>query len=265
MVVGSNMSLYSNSSINTFKNSSDRIIYCIDPNWYKKDKITLDFYSDLRVKTKDFKWFKGISEIGGTFIYFNRKQLEDKLPANGKEASNVILYDDETAKAIRYPLSEGKWFGVEKVNGYVPCVIGGIYAKNYKIGDKLTGYTFVDNNYRIQKCNLVITGKLAKPEQVLILDYTSINLDLPVSKLFINMIENELFLIAPGSQLQIPSQITPNALIYLDKSCPRSEIESLRKRLTFSYTKMDTELIESEKNENSQLVAIILPFVFMVF
>lgn len=48
LVVGSNMALYSTSSMNTFKNSSDRIIYCMDPNWYKRDKITLDFYSELR-------------------------------------------------------------------------------------------------------------------------------------------------------------------------------------------------------------------------
>ncbi|EGD49743.1 protein of unknown function DUF214 [Ruminiclostridium papyrosolvens DSM 2782] len=265
LVVASNMSQYSTSSINTFKNSSDRIIYCMDPNWYKKDKITFNFYSELRNKTKDLKYFKGISEIGGTFIYFNRKQLEDKLPANGREASNVILYDDETSKAIRYPLSEGKWFSTEKVNGYVPCVVGGIYAKNYNVGDKIIGYTFIDNNYTIQNCNLVITGKLAKPEKVLILDYSSINIDLPVSKLYINMIENELFLIAPRSQLQIPSELTPNVLLYLDNSCPESEIAGLRKKLTFSYTKTDTELLEAERNENSQLVAIVLPFVFMLF
>lgn len=265
LVVASNMSQYSTSSMNTFKNSSDRIIYCMNPNWYKRDNITLDFYSDLRNKTKDFKWFKGISEIGNTFISFSRKQLEDRMPLDGHNASNVILYDDETSKVIRYPLSDGKWFVTEKVNGYVPCVIGGIYAKNYKVGDKIIGYAFVDNNYRIQKCNLVITGKLAKPEQALILDYTSINADLSVSKLYINMIENELFLIAPRSQLEVPTWLTSNVLLYLDKTCPENEIVGLRKRLTFSYTKTDTELLEAETNEISQLVAIVLPFIFMLF
>lgn len=149
---------------------------------------------------------------------------------------------------------------------FIPnCVIGGIYAKNYKVGDKITGYTYVDNNYNIRKFNFIVTGKLAKPEQALILDYSSINVDLPVSKLYINMIENELFLIAPRSQVEIPTWLTGNVLLYLDKSCPENEITNLRKKLALSYTKTDTELLEAERNENSQLVAIVLPFVFMLF
>lgn len=255
LVVVINMSINNTNIMNTFKNSSYRIIYCMNQN----RETNADKLADtLKEKTKRFKWVIGISNIRRGFGSLNKDASKDK-------AVNIFMMDDESKKAIKYPLSKGKWFDVQKINGYEPCVIGGYLSNKYKIGDIITAYIPTEQDNVKKEISYIVTGILSKPEKVLSLNITALNIELPLSLLYKSQTETGLFIVTSLSKAGISSVPYGNVFIYLDKSCPEDKINELRKEISIAYTKTDTELINDEQKEISHLMSLLLPFIIMLF
>ena len=255
LIVVINMSINNTNIMNTFKNSSYRIIYCMNQNRETNaDKLT----DTLKEKTKRFKWVIGISNIRRSFGSLNKDASKDR-------AVNIFMMDDESKKAIKYPLSKGKWFDVQKINGYEPCVIGGYLSNKYKIGDIITAYIPTEQDNVKKEISYIVTGILSKPEKVLSLNLTALNIELPLSLLYKSQTETGLFIVTSLSKASISSVPYGNVFIYLDKSCPEDKINELRKEISIAYTKTDTELINDEQKEISHLMSLLLPFIIMLF
>ncbi|WES34154.1 ABC transporter permease [Ruminiclostridium papyrosolvens DSM 2782] len=212
----------------------------------------------LKEKTKRFKWVIGISNIRRSFGSLNKDASKDK-------AVNIFMMDDESKKAIKYPLSKGKWFDVQKINGYEPCVIGGYLSNKYKIGDIITAYIPTEQDNVKKEISYMVTGILSKPEKVLSLNLTALNMELPLSLLYKSQTETGLFIVTSLSKVSISSVPYGNVFIYLDKSCPEDTINQLKKEISIAYTKTDTELINDEQKEISHLMSLLLPFIIMLF
>lgn len=254
LVVVINMSVNNSRIINTFKYSNDRIIYCMNSN---RGTGGDELAKTIKEKTKNLEWVKGISNIKRSFGFLNKHIEKD-------ESVTIFMMDDESSKAIQYPLSEGKWFDVVKSTPYESCVIGGYLSSKYKIGDIITTYIPTEQN-KIEEVKFIVTGVLSKPEKVLSLNLVAMNIDLPLSSLYKNQAQASLFIISSQIKSSIPSVQYDNLFLYLDKSCPEDKILELRKEISIAYTKTDTELINDEQKEISHFMSLLLPFIVMLF
>jgi hypothetical protein len=281
-VIASDMIKSSTACITTLQNSCDRIMYCINPSGFSDDESDSDngvgalenailsgkkFQSNLKSLTKNFKFIKGYSHFVNSYITFDKNTFKTK-EFKINNCADVIAVDNETARAVHYPLADGKWFTAKLLDGCVPCVVGGTFSGNYKIGQKITGYTNADNKgKKAKRINFVVTGRLAKPEQVLMTNYSTNDTSMAASELFQSRIDEPLLMIAPSSltgYIVTMSAGAGDVFMYLDGSATKSQIMALRRKLTLNYTFTDDQLVANERKKLAQSVSIIMPFIIML-
>lgn len=269
----------STNSIRTLRNSLDRVVYCSDPNDFYSGSIS-DDSSDAEYDgidkainrkfeniKKEYPCVRGFSRWENSFVTLDAESLKTWKIRKDSYA-DVLAVDNETLRAIRYPLESGDYITPNKTGGAVPAIIGGQYAGKYCIGQKLKVYTFADESgKKIKSIEITVRGKLEKPEQVLTTAHST-NVKLyPVSNLYISEFGSPLILIIPKNLVgYMPStgENSANVYLYLDRSATKSQINAVRHKLTYDYTLLDSELIEGEKLNLSKTFAAYLPFIIML-
>ncbi len=270
VVVAGNMYQYSQCCLNAFQNSKNRILYCANPTPGEDAASQQKYLSTLQAVQKKYSYVKGFSDIDSSLIVYNKEKLENEEAYTGADGSDVILFDDETISAFRFPVSKGQWLPSDLVNGKIPCVIGGVYAKLYKVGDIIKGYSFAKQGDGIVKVpDLSVVGILALPQQSLDTGFWGSQLSkLKASSYFKDMTNHEMFMIVPGKLFngaEMNQFSHAGAFLYLDKSCTQMQIDEIRNMLTRGYTELDTEMITAEKKEIGQTLGIMMPFLIVLF
>lgn len=278
-VVSSNMVRASTYCLDTIKNSPDRIMYCINKkSFMSEENRTIDnglsqnkaFRESLNKLKNSFGFIKGVSDITSSWVLFNKDVALGKRSATVSEVSDLITVDDETARAVHYPLESGKWFPLKKSGNSIPCVVGGAFSGKYKIGRKISGYVNCgESEYSsdIKKLEFVVTGRIMKPESVLTTACGSTGRDYTSASLFKSKLDSPLLIIAPAS---LTGKVTPmgiddgNVYMYLDRAATDGQILSLRNRLGYDYTFMDSEFIANENKQLAQNISIDMPFIIML-
>ncbi|HEX2937749.1 MAG TPA: hypothetical protein VHO66_02415, partial [Ruminiclostridium sp.] len=171
---------------------------------------------------------------------------------------------------VQYPLEAGAWFGIKKSGGCVPCVIGGTFSERYKIGQKISGYVYsnkIGDGKKIKKIDFTVTGRLMKPEGVLTTACGSNGRDYTSSSLFESKLDSPLIMIAPASLTGRTAPLgvdSGNVYVFLDKLSTDAEILSLRNKLSYDYTFLDSEFIANENKQLAQNISIDMPFIIML-
>lgn len=278
-VISSNMVRASTYCIDTFKNSPDRILYCVNKQSFMRETDgTYDedaaqnraFLESMKKLKNDYPFIKGISEITSSGVIFNKDAALGGRSAKITEVSDLITVDDETARAVQYPLEAGAWFGIKKSSGCVPCVIGGTFSERYKIGQKISGYVYsnkIGDGKNIKKIDFTVTGRLMKPEGVLTTACGSNGRDYTSSSLFESKLDSPLIMIAPASLTGRTAPLgvdSGNVYVFLDKLSTDAEILSLRNKLSYDYTFLDSEFIANENKQLAQNISIDMPFIIML-
>lgn len=274
VVVANNMYQYSMTGIRAFQNSGSRIIYCSNPSSTMTGAVTNSngFDQTLREAKKNFSYIQGYSRFSQTTIIYDKQKIENALKngasLTGDDGSDIYLLDSSTIRALPLPVSRGSWMGTEKIDGKIPCVVGGVYASHYQIGQVLLGYTLGKDDAIVPMPEFVVTGVLAPPQQIPE-DGTSATRALKVSDLFRDMTNQEMFLLAPGDLAEPEKVATPDsglgAFLYLNKSATDQQIQQVREYFNYGYTQMDTEMIREEEKQNTKDLSILLPFLILLF
>lgn len=271
-VIALNISDSSTNSLNIIKNSGDRIIYYSNPQTLGEKFIDSNSEkqsssnSNIETTLKSYPFVKGVSDISHSFIFFDENSFTSGSYTN-KDLSEVIIEDDETAKAIRYPLSSGVWFSLSKDGDYIPCVIGGAYSDDYSVGQHIKGYYFVDEeNKKMKEIDFIISGKMKKPEQILTETIGASSPVLKASDVIYNVADIPLFIIAPKSLTGDMSSCVDGygRLIYMDASSTDTQISELQNCLTKSFAETDVDLISNELNDISQNFSLMVPLLIML-
>ncbi len=270
LVVVGNMYQYSQCCLNTFQNSKYRVLYCANPTPGEDAASQQKFISTLQAIQKRYSYIKGFSDIDSSLIVYNKEKLEREESYTGAEGSDVILLDDETISAFQLPVSKGQWLTSDLVGGKIPCVIGGVYAKLYKVGDSIQGYSFARQGGGIVKVpDFSVVGVLALPQRSLDTGFGGSQLNkLKASSYFEDMTNHEMFMIVPGKLFNGSAMNKfshAGAFLYLDRSSTPLQIDEIRNMLTRGYTELDTEMVAAEKKDIGQTLDIMMPFLIVLF
>lgn len=274
VVVTNNMYQYSMTGIRAFQHSGSRIMYCSNPSSTMTGAVTNSngFDQTLREAPKKFPCIQGYSRFSQEFIIYEKEKLENLLkngaPLTGDDGSDIRLMDSNTIRFLPLPVSKGSWMGTEKIDGKIPCVVGGVYASHYQIGQVISGYTLGKDDAIVPMPSFVVTGVLAPPQQIPE-DGTSTTNALKTSGLFDDMTNQEMFLLASGDLTEPEKADTPDgglgAFLYLDKAATDQQIQEVREYFNYGYTQMDTEIIQEEEKQNTKDLSILLPFLILLF
>ena len=162
VVIVGNMYQYSQSCLNVFQNSSSRMMYCSNPTPEDNEASQQKFINSMKTIQKKYAYVKGFSDVNESIIAYKKETFKKPHGCTGAEASDVITFDNATISSIQLPISKGQWLSTTLVNGKVPCVVGGTYAKLYKVGDTITGYTYdkINNENIVKTPDLIVVGIL---------------------------------------------------------------------------------------------------------
>ncbi|GEM_PF-5927094 len=273
-IVSLNTVAYSNRSKDVFLNSRSKILYCMDTSYmeggYHDYKM---FYDRLISIGRKFPGFQGVANLGTGQLALNRDKITDLSGNKNGQTADVLLLDDASIKALRFPLRSGIWLDVESSDGCVPCVIGGYGSEKYKIGDTMKGFFFIPEKKPSNKKPLIgevdmrVTGKLAAQTGMLALGIYSgsSNTHIPASTLFEKTMENPLYIILPIRNYPLLwFRSWNNTLMYFSKDTLSSDIDKVRNELLKGSTRTDEELVSEENNQISQLIQLLLPFLVML-
>lgn len=262
LLILSNVNAYSKACIDVLQSGDFRIMMCQNYNFDNND-----MEEKLKTIQEKYKSVKGVSKLSDSFILFDKDNL---IKEEGGEGAYIELLDDSTITSIQFPLSKGQWITPDLIDGKIPCVVGGINAKKYKIGQTIKGYTYAaeqeEDNLEIVEREFIVTGILSQPEIKLSLSFVSINIKLLASNLFVDYSNTELFLMASRNQVNITENYNTNgALLYIDKNTAEEEIESIRNDFSYGFTHTDNEFIRNENADVKQSIDIMLPFISILF
>lgn len=274
VVVVGNIYQYSQTCINVVQNSSSRVMYCSNPEPFAKDK-RAKFVDSLKAVQKKYSYVKGFSDIDYSVFCKDKEVFENPENDNGRtyaDSPDIVVYDDETISSLQLPVSEGECLSTKKVNGRVPCVLGGINAKKYyHVGDTISGYTLADreSTKAIKTPDFYVAGILALPQQSFDTGISDNGENtMKISELFEDMTNCELFMVVPGSLFNGMRQQSfggMGAFVYLNRDCTQTQIDAVRNELHRGYTQMDTEMIDAERKDINQTLSIMMPFLIMLF
>lgn len=278
-VIFGNIFQYSQSCINVFTTSSSRVLFCSNTVPPQPDAITMDsrnaYTAKIKQLQKKYPFIKGYSMFNTSDLALDAESITN-LVQNSQNipttrGSRVLLYDNATIESLHFSLSSGKWLGTSLVDGKIPCVIGGIYAKRFHVGDTLPGYTFLCNDNggvrAIPKQDFVVTGILSLPQLTPDLNFSSSVTD-RASAFFNDMTNYSMFLIAP-SQLYKGARTSgiesQSSFLYLDRSATTDQIEQVRAEFGRGFTELDTEMITAEQADKLQTLQTMMPFLITFF
>lgn len=278
-VIVGNIFQYSQSCIDVFATSNNRILFCSNPEPPQPDAITMNsrnaYIAKIIKLQKQYPFIKGYSTLNMSDLAFDTESITNLVQKqegiSTKRGAHVLLYDNATIESMHFPLSNGKWLGTSLVNGKIPCVIGGIYASRFHVGDTLPGYTFqTDDKGTLRtgpKQDFIVTGVQALPQLTPDTQFSSSITD-RASAFFDDMTNYSMFLIAPDQLYKgartsgIESQ---SSFLYLDRSATSEQIEQVRTEMGRGFTELDTEMIAAEKTDKLHTLQTLLPFLITFF
>ncbi len=277
-----NTASYSEMAIDIFTKGNSRIIYCMNP---VQNGDYFAFRDSVYEKVKDNPWVEGVSDIGMSFMYFDRVFFDDmESSPMDEDYSEIILLNEHATKGLYTPIASGESLASKDVRhdeGYIPCVIGGMYQNRYKVGDEIRGYAAVavdpdsdvlpanvemsDGGTLMAEVLFKVVGKVKKPEIYLRTDtQMAFSFEFPLSLLFSSYSEKALYAIVSTASYPYVSMSNLNTYVYLDKDCPEEEVDYIKQSIDPTYARTDTELVAAEKKEIAQMYAAIKPYLVIL-
>jgi ABC-type antimicrobial peptide transport system permease subunit len=267
VVVASNIYQYSQNSIRVIENSSSRLLYCSDPNYSDANKET--FTEKLQSLSKQYPYVKGFSKIYESAVLFEREHFDKGEATPETNGSEIMVYDETTFSNIRLPLSSGTWPEAKLDGGKIPCLVGGVSAGRYKVGDVISGYVPGTGSplKLVKSRDYIVKGILSVPQMSLNVGDSSTNID-AASNFFTDMTNRNSFLIVPGNLFSggaTGEHSFYGAFVFLDRSCTQAQIDGLRNEMNRGYTQLDTEIVAAEQAQNGETFQTLMPFLIVLF
>lgn len=275
VMIFSNVYQYNRNCIDILQNSEYRMLNCENPNAASTDAAgseqeQKEFLNRLKKLQKKYPYVKGVASCYPSTISFKKEYLEKQQGIPETEGSELYVYDPVTFAGVRYPLSSGTWPQAKPDDGKVPCLVGGIYAKRYKVGDTISSYMFSPSstgkeseNMKCEKSpDFKVEGILALPQQCLQIGPAS-----SASDCFKDMTNRAMYMIVPDNLFHGMSMgiTSGSGIIYLDRSSTQAQIDAVRSELPRGDTQLDTELIAQEQKNIGQKLQEEMPFLLVLF
>lgn len=269
---------YSNNYLKTLENSKYRFLYCsgieVSPEEPYANKLENkysqypSFVGTLK-KEQGFAFLKGDKKIKAYVSFVLKQDNNEKITNEDYESitckpdeiADVFYYDKVTLETFKYPLSDGEWSFKESND----CIIGGEYAKHYKVGDVINTLV-IDKDKNIINKDFYVKGKLSFPQYCVDTSHSGINHEYSASDIFDNINQEQLLIISQkGSDcLDCFSVGNMSAIMYLDKNCPQDELNEIISKTGKGYINTDKELINKEKESVNEYVKILFPFLLVL-
>ncbi|MDR0919500.1 MAG: hypothetical protein LBM93_09710 [Oscillospiraceae bacterium] len=269
MVLTINVTSIRNNSVDIFEKGKYRIILAMNPLFGNEEEKWRKEITDIASKSE---YFVGEPMIGTIFLLGSEEDYI--VGGNEKEYAELHVQNDFAIDTFYVGVSQGRALHANEqlIEGKIPCVIGGMYAKTHKIGDTISGYVLANFDEggdvvktEKAKVDLIVVGKMLKPEQHLdVYGQMSWGMDLPASSLIYNYYDYPLIAMVPSSLYPyIYSQWSMKFLSF-DKDTPESEINRLKEELGGQFAKTDTEMIGLEQADLEQDENILKPFILLL-
>jgi hypothetical protein len=267
-----NVARTSERQVEFFSNLTYKTFYFAPP-YINPDEYDSEILGRFYQFEESHDWVIGHSDIGNGQIYAG-DNLEYEFQTS--------FLDDLTIQNFRFPLADGAWLS-DYEGSYIPCVIGGRNASQYKVGDIVKATTISNNaipqidysigfaheqNRKLYSMSAIeIVGILEEPVFSLGLwggllgSYINGGQAGRVSVLIDDMSGYDLFAFAPMTSFDDVFQAKQSKMmVYCDQLITPEQTEELGTAMADNYASID-DAVQSEIMHRKQTIGIILPFV----